>query len=183
MVPFCSIPLESCYFQWCQTAPRPLTTTEGFNLLSIQPCIGHLNRLACLSRGESFWSTTGGGQVEAPKALLAGFCPHMLTQKWEKPFSSWGTAGLCALLSDSSFGGYVGAAHKGHNGSMVMVPAGQNWGLEKLLTLYSCYLADAHCCLLCQTGLGANWWPRVIQPLSWRSIWLKWNGVTPSISL
>lgn len=180
MVLFCSIALEPCYFQWCQTH-RPhgcasLTTTEGFIPFSVQTWIGHLNRLACFSRGGPLWSTTGGRQAGARKAPLTCFCSRILTQRWKKPFWRWAIAGWSALLSDSSFGAYVGAAHRGCGSFMAMAPSGQNQAQR-----------DVSLCTAAACGVRRGWArssdPGWSSPLSRKSTWLKWNCVISSISL
>lgn len=187
MVLFCSIALEPCYFQWCQTH-RPqgcesLTTTEGFIPFSVQTWIGHLNRLARFSRGGPLWSTTGGRQAGARKALLTCFCSRILTQRWKKHFWSWAVAGRSALLSDSSFGAYVGAAHRGCGSFMAMALSGQNQAQRDI----SLCTAAAWLRLTAACGVRQDWArscdPGWSSPLSQKSTRLKWNCVISSISL
>lgn len=166
-MPFCSIPLEPRYFQWCQTH-RPqgctsLTTAEGFISFSMQTWTGHLNRLARFSRGGPFWSTTGGRQAgrsnesSAYTLLFTHFNSKVgetlleLGEGWPLCCAQWQLLWRVRRRSPQRPYQLYGIGWSEPDS-------------EKLLTLYSRYLADAHHCLMRQTGLETYRWPRVIQP-------------------
>lgn len=114
MVTFCSIPLAPHYYQWCQIQVPGLHICDHHwrfypifhaNMSSPFKLTGPLlQRRTILIH--SWWRA--GGQAGETNILLTCSHSHVWTQRWEKPFLSWGIAGLSAVLSDSSFGCYKG---------------------------------------------------------------------------